>query len=312
MRADANQLVSHLVIGMDENLEVGTLVTGVNVGVVRISDNVVLEHVHVNQTAIVQKNENSPIPSPRVIAIPIQKSWSEEVMFMLGARGMKWNVRASGMTDLTFGGSHGMPAVGSTLRYAPNTKNYIGQVMIYGQEVELKRLLDQALQEEPNPYLVGEYKVLAFDGGDSVEIKERTWLKCDGRTLPKADYPELFNALGTSFGGSGNQFNLPHLTGKVLAMADEAGGDRLGTGVGSKNQTLAVEHLPPHQHSYRDSTLALAGNASDSGNIQDGYLVEGAGSSMLKQTEPSGNANPTPISLYQPTLFGGYYYICAK
>lgn len=38
------------------------------------------------------------------------------------------------------------------------------------------------------------------------------WLICDGRALNKAEYVDLFEAIGTNYGGSGSAFNLPTLT----------------------------------------------------------------------------------------------------
>ena len=35
------------------------------------------------------------------------------------------------------------------------------------------------------------------------------WLKCDGRLMDKCDYKQLFNVIGTSYGGTSIAFNLP-------------------------------------------------------------------------------------------------------
>jgi microcystin-dependent protein len=37
------------------------------------------------------------------------------------------------------------------------------------------------------------------------------WLFCDGQRLNARDYPELFAAIGTRFGGTAEQFALPNL-----------------------------------------------------------------------------------------------------
>jgi microcystin-dependent protein len=46
------------------------------------------------------------------------------------------------------------------------------------------------------------------------------WLLCDGRLLDKRQYSRLFAKIGYSFGGSGNQFRLPDMRGKVIAATD--------------------------------------------------------------------------------------------
>lgn len=42
------------------------------------------------------------------------------------------------------------------------------------------------------------------------------WLLCDGRSLSKAEYPELFASIGYIHGGSGSNFNLPDFRGYFL------------------------------------------------------------------------------------------------
>jgi microcystin-dependent protein len=46
------------------------------------------------------------------------------------------------------------------------------------------------------------------------------WLLCDGRLVDKRQYSRLFAKIGYSFGGSGNQFRLPDMRGKVIAATN--------------------------------------------------------------------------------------------
>ena len=39
-----------------------------------------------------------------------------------------------------------------------------------------------------------------------------TWINCNGQILQKAQYPDLFQIIGTTFGGGGTIFNVPNLT----------------------------------------------------------------------------------------------------
>ena len=55
------------------------------------------------------------------------------------------------------------------------------------------------------------------------------WLLCDGRTVSRSDYPDLFNAIGISWGkGDGSKtFNLPDLRGMFLrGVSGESGNDQ--------------------------------------------------------------------------------------
>jgi microcystin-dependent protein len=59
------------------------------------------------------------------------------------------------------------------------------------------------------------------------------WLLCDGQSLSSTDpeYVELFNAIGTNWGGSGGNFNVPDLRGYFLQGADSGlGRDPNATG----------------------------------------------------------------------------------
>ena len=52
-------------------------------------------------------------------------------------------------------------------------------------------------------------------------LASQGWLLCDGRSVPNAQYPELFNTIGTGFGGTGfPDFCLPDLRGTFLRGAD--------------------------------------------------------------------------------------------
>jgi microcystin-dependent protein len=51
------------------------------------------------------------------------------------------------------------------------------------------------------------------------------WLPCDGASCLRADYPELFAAIGTAFGAAdGTHFNLPDLRGRFLRGVDGGSG----------------------------------------------------------------------------------------
>jgi microcystin-dependent protein len=55
------------------------------------------------------------------------------------------------------------------------------------------------------------------------------WLLCDGRLVDKRQYSRLFAKIGYSFGGSGNQFRLPDMRGKVIAATDASSNSAFGT-----------------------------------------------------------------------------------
>ena len=103
-------------------------------------------------------------------------------------------------------------------------------------------------------------------GGQSSSVPAN-WMLCNGKALSKTSYPELFAAIGTSWGGSGSKFNLPDLRGRFLRGDDartgrdpdakkrapcSPGGN--ATGAGSVQEDSLQNHAHdqgPHYHQYR-------------------------------------------------------------
>ena len=54
------------------------------------------------------------------------------------------------------------------------------------------------------------------------------FLLCFGQAISRTTYAQLFAALSTTWGGSGSNFNLPDLRGRLLAGADNMGGSAAG------------------------------------------------------------------------------------
>jgi len=84
-------------------------------------------------------------------------------------------------------------------------------------------------------------------------------LLCDGTHYSDADYPELWSAIGLTYGGTGStDFAVPDLQGKV-AMG-ESGSHAIGTTGGSETVTLTTAELPSHTHTDTGHTH-VDGNA---------------------------------------------------
>ena len=62
------------------------------------------------------------------------------------------------------------------------------------------------------------------------------WLKCNGQAVSRADYPELFNTIGTTYGsGDGSTtFNLPNISERVIVGNNGDGEFSLGNTGGEK------------------------------------------------------------------------------
>lgn len=135
-----NQHVTSIIIAVNNDLELGATVTGVNIGVVRHSNNQVVEYIVQNGTAtVVENNYPQRITATKVINVIVDKKWTEDVYLLVGANGMLWGrVRGTvGVTTATGGNS--LPNVGSTISNL-NTSNYVGKVVALGSSISLNTI----------------------------------------------------------------------------------------------------------------------------------------------------------------------------
>lgn len=135
----ARQQVTTIVVGLRSSVAVGSTVTGINVGVVRKSDNTIIEYLHRNSTSIALENKYTQINSTRIVNVNINKKWNEEIYFIVGANGMVWQEphRDTGLTAVT--GGDNLRPVGSVINNL-NRTNYIGKIVVLGKAVKLETL----------------------------------------------------------------------------------------------------------------------------------------------------------------------------
>jgi microcystin-dependent protein len=119
------------------------------------------------------------------------------------------------------------------------------------------------------------------------------WLICDGSAISRTQYPDLFDAIGTTYGsGDGSStFNIPDLRGRVaVGKGTNASVDTLGEndGVTVANRRPQHRHTP-HSH-YLPSVARAVNNATN-----DAWEVSSIGPSVGLNTNTkdggSGNAN---------------------
>lgn len=101
-----------------------------------------------------------------------------------------------------------------------------------------------------NPY-IGEIRMVGFN------FAPVGWAFCDGSIQPIDQNTALFNLIGTTYGGDGQQtFALPDLRGRV--PIHQGANYVLGQRAGTETVTLGANQIPAHQHA-----LACDGNTSN-------------------------------------------------
>lgn len=139
----ANQHITSIIVAVRDNLDVGATVTGVNVGIVRADNHQIIEYIHRNETGKVIENKYPElITATRVVNIPIDKKWNQNIYFIVGVNGMLWGSPngTPGVYRVTGGDS--LPNVGHIINNL-NTGNYIGRVVALGNGISLNSLTDK-------------------------------------------------------------------------------------------------------------------------------------------------------------------------
>ena len=101
---------------------------------------------------------------------------------------------------------------------------------------------------------VGEIRMFAGN------FAPRGWAFCDGQLLAVSQNDALFSLFGTIYGGDGRTtFGLPDLRGRIPIHAGSGPGlspRRLGAKLGAEKETLTVNQLPSHSHTFNCSSDA--------------------------------------------------------
>ena len=91
------------------------------------------------------------------------------------------------------------------------------------------------------------------------------WEFCEGQLLPISENEPLFNLIGTTYGGDGqNTFALPDLRGRIPLHLGS--GFILGETGGAETVTLTVNQIPSHSHPLSGTTSSAA-DANAANNV---------------------------------------------
>jgi microcystin-dependent protein len=97
------------------------------------------------------------------------------------------------------------------------------------------------------------------------------WMFCEGQQLPISENETLFQLIGTTYGGDGQEtFNLPDLQGRL--PIHQGNGFILAENGGAEEITLTTQQLPVHTHA-----LVAKLGAGNQGNPLGNFLGESPG-----------------------------------
>ena len=145
------------------------------------------------------------------------------------------------------------------------------------------------------PY-VGEIRMFAGN------FAPNGWMFCEGQTLPNAENEVLFQLIGTTYGGDGEEtFNLPNLASRVpmhMGTGPDGTTYQIGEMAGTESVTLTTQQIPVHTHAFIASLNPAAGNTpvgnllGEQGTINL-FLSDSPGSAMNAQSaQPVGGSQP--------------------
>jgi microcystin-dependent protein len=96
------------------------------------------------------------------------------------------------------------------------------------------------------------------------------WMLCQGQSLPISENEVLFQLVGTTYGGDGQEtFNLPNLASRVpihMGTGPGLSGHNIGEMAGVESVTLSTQQIPNHTHTPVGSGGAAA-TADPTSNI---------------------------------------------
>ena len=97
------------------------------------------------------------------------------------------------------------------------------------------------------------------------------FLIADGRSLKKAEYTELFDVVGYTYGGSGDNFNLPNFAdGKFMRGI---GGKAAPLGTAQQDELKShIHNVSVNTDSYGNSTATLARGKTEVNNNESGFI----------------------------------------
>lgn len=149
-RVTTNQKLTHITIGIHDSVAVGTQITGIKVGAIKVSDNTISHYVVNDATATVQENKNSELTNcTRAVVVPLDTPFTptEDSWFCVSCLNAAWGERSTALSSedaCTEGGNPNgiMPNIGSTVTV--KRSGYLGKYLLHTDKISLNDLANVA------------------------------------------------------------------------------------------------------------------------------------------------------------------------
>jgi microcystin-dependent protein len=113
------------------------------------------------------------------------------------------------------------------------------------------------------------------------------WMFCQGQTIPISENDVLFQLIGTTYGGDGEQtFNLPNLASRV--PLHQGTGFIIGQTGGVEDVTLNIQQMTGHTHAML-ATTSVSNQTSPANNV---VAQSSTGKLYVEDTPTANLANP--------------------
>jgi microcystin-dependent protein len=122
------------------------------------------------------------------------------------------------------------------------------------------------------------------------------WAFCEGQLIPISENDALFNLIGTTYGGDGQEtFALPNLAGRL--PMHQGGTHVLGEAAGVESVTLTTSQIPQHTHALVATTDPGSSANPDGKVVANGqgaqlYIEDVASTVLPSQVSPAGGSQP--------------------
>lgn len=144
-----------------------------------------------------------------------------------------------------------MLLLGSTLGKASQTQNILANIQAQLLEMKANMLIPGIVQ--------------AYVGTKA----PKGWVLCDGSLKSRTQYSALFQVIGYSHGGSGDQFRVPDYRGMFLRGVDAGSGrdpeaavrSAMFSGGNTGNQVGSIQDFANAKHSHSGATRTMNSNA---------------------------------------------------